>query len=329
MNRYARQIVLPEVGTHGQARLAHCTALIVGAGGLGSPVLQYIAGAGIGRLIVVDPDTVERENLHRQTLYGDSQLGQAKVAAAKAILHDLNPHVVVDPIVEALEPRNAAALIARADIVLDCADSFAATYILSDNCLAAAKPLISSSVLGLSGYAGGFCAGAPSVRAVFPDLPRHLASCATAGVLGPAVGTLGAIQAQLALAVVLELAPSPLGQLVSVDLRRWRFGGFRFDGAAEPEHSFRFVARSDLQASDFVVELRGESEAPEPIRADALRASVDAFDTAGHLPRDGQRAVLCCRSGLRAWRAATALRRRWDGPIALLAAGMPSPRAHR
>ena len=324
MNRYARQIVLPQVGEHGQAQIERCTALVVGAGGLGSPVLQYLAGAGVGRIVVMDPDVVARENLHRQTLFRESQIGQPKAEAAKAALDDLNPQVTVEAVTQALDPANACEAVEAADIVLDCADSFAASYILSDACFAARKPLISSSVLGMSGYAGGFCAGAPSLRAVFPDLPGNLASCATAGVLGPAVGTLGAIQAQAALGVILSLSPSPLGQLITVDLARWRFGGFRFDNAPEPHSSFGFVALGDLTTDDYVVELRGGDEAPQPVRADAIRTSVEAFDDAGLMPRDDQRAVLCCRSGLRAWRAATLLRRRWDGPIALLAAGVLS-----
>ncbi len=207
-----------------------------------SPVLQYLAGAGVGRLTVVDPDVVDRANLHRQTLYGERFVGTMKAAAAVVALLDLNPEVRVQPVFGWLDPANAPGLVADADVVLDCADSFAASYTLSDACRAAGKPLVSASALGLGGYAGGFCGGAPSLRAVFPDLPARAATCATAGILGPVVGLLGCLQAQMALAILLGLAPSPLGQLVSFEAAGLRFGGFRFDGAPEPDRPRGFLA---------------------------------------------------------------------------------------
>lgn len=324
MSRYARQIVLPEVGAAGQARLAAAGVLVVGAGGLGVPVLQYLAGAGVGRITLVDPDRVERGNLHRQPLYGESRLGAPKAEAAAAVLADLNPEVRVDARVTALDPANAPELVAGADVVLDCADSFAASYVLSDTCLAAGKPFLTASALGLGGYAGGFCGGAPSLRAVFPDLPERAASCAAAGVLGPVVGLLGTLQAQMALAVLLGLSPSPLGQVVSFEAAGLRFSSFRFDGAPEPGHAFGFLAPGAIEAEDFVVDLRGPEEAPVPAAPHARRSAVEAV-AAGPLPRPGQRAVLACRSGLRAWAAARRLERVWDGPILLVAMGEPQP----
>lgn len=326
MNRYARQLVLPEVGAAGQARLAAARALVVGAGGLGAPVLQYLAGAGLGRITIVDPDRVERGNLHRQTIYGEPHIGRPKAEAAAAILAELNPEVATTPVVARLDPSNAPALVAGSDVILDCADSFAASYVLSDACLAAGKPFVTASALGLGGYAGGFCGGAPSLRAVFPDLPERAASCATAGVLGPVVGILGALQAQMALAILLGIAPSPLGQVVSFEAAGLRFSGFRFDGAPEPAGGPRFVAAGDIGPDDFVVDLRGAEEAPVAAARQARRATVGTV-AAGPLPAPGQRAVLACRSGLRAWNAARHLRQVWDGPILLVAMGDPEPLA--
>lgn len=321
MSRYDRQIVLPEVGADGQARLAAAHALVVGAGGLGVPVLQYLAGAGVGRLTVVDPDIVERKNLHRQTLYGERLIGRAKAEAAAAVLADLNPEVRVAPVVARLDPANAPALVAEADVVLDCADSFAASYILSDACRDAGTPLVTASALGLGGYAGGFCGGAPSLRAVFPDLPARAATCATAGILGPVVGLLGCLEAQIALAILLRLAPSPLGQLVSFEGAGLRFGGFRFDGAPEPGRALTFLAPAAITAQDFVADLRGTDEAPEPATPWARRLAVADFGSAGPTPVPGQRAVLVCRSGLRAWQAGARLAGAWDGEIKLVALG--------
>lgn len=323
MNRYARQMLAPQMGPQAQRRLRAAHGLVVGLGGLGCPAATALAGAGFGRLTLVDGDRVERGNLHRQPLYGEPDIGRLKVEAARDRLAALNPDVALAPVASALDPASAAGLVAAADIVLDCADSFAVTYTLSDASHGLGKPLISASALGLSGYAGGYCGPAPSVRAVFPELPASLATCATAGVLGPLVGVLGALQAQMAIAVVAGMAPSPLGQLVRVDLEHYGFRAFRFDTAPEPDAAgrFAFIARQDIAPGDLVVELRDAAEAPRPLRADALRLSVADFQTgAVSLPAAG-RVVMCCRSGLRAWHAARALRPRFDGEIALVAAG--------
>ena len=318
MNRYARQMILPEIGAGGQARIGAAHLLVVSAGGLGVPVLQYLAAAGVGRITLVDPDTVEETNLHRQPIYGP-HLGQPKAEAAAAFVRGLNPGVRVDPLVDWLTPANAPALVAAADLTLDCADSFAVSYTLSDLCLAAGRPLVSAAVVGLAGHAGGFCGGAPSLRAVFPDLPDSVPTCASAGVLGPVAGMFGTIQAQMALAVLIGLDPSPLGLLVRHDMAGFRSSSFRFDAAPEPAAPHRFIAKSDLRADDLVVDLRDAAEAPLPASPGALRLKVEAIGPDMRHPRPGQRAVFACRTGLRAWRAADRLRPHWPGEIALLA----------
>src|SRR5690242_9007131 len=151
-DRYARQTVLGEVGAEGQARLAAASVLVVGAGGLGCPVLHYLAGAGIGRLLIVDHDTVEETNLHRQPLYGMADIGTPKAESARAMLGRFNPEVAVEAVPERLTPQNVERLVGRADVIVDAADSFAVTYMLSDACQVAAKPLVSASAIGLTGY---------------------------------------------------------------------------------------------------------------------------------------------------------------------------------
>lgn len=322
MNRYARQLALPEVGEEGQHRLRRAKVLVIGAGALGCPVLQYLTGAGVGRLTLVDADRVARSNLHRQPLYGESDVGQAKVWAAQARLRDLNSSVDLQARAERLDPANAAQLVRDADVVVDCADSFAVTYILSDTARTLCKPLVSASVLGFGGYVGGFCAGAPSVRAVFPELPASSATCATAGVLGPVAALVGCVQAQMVLGVLLRLQPSPLGQMVVADLRTYSFRSFRFDAAREPDiEPAPFIAPAHLAPTDFVVDLRSVAEAPVLVHSQAVRKTVDDFRRREVIPDSRQRAVLCCRSGLRAWHAAAALRSYWSGAVALLAAG--------
>ena len=234
-DRYARQTVLPDIGAAGQARLAAASVLVVGAGGLGCPVLQYLAGAGVGRLIVVDHDTVEETNLHRQPIYGMADLGKPKADVARMRLSGFNPDIAIDAVIERLTPQNAARLVAEAELVVDAADSFAVTYILSDACHRAAKPLVSASVIGLTGYLGAFCGGAPSYRAVFPDVSVEGGTCATVGVLGTAVAVLGSLQAHLVLHLLLRLQPPVLGRVITFDARTFAFGGFDFAGAPEPD----------------------------------------------------------------------------------------------
>lgn len=314
MSRYARQMILPEIGEGGQARLARAHALVVGAGGLGVPVLQYLVGAGVGRITLVDGDHVAAHNLHRQPLYRMDQIGQPKAQAAALVLAALNPDVQVTALAEWLDPANAPALVGAADVVLDCADTFAASLTLSDACHQTGTALITASALALSGYVAGCCGTAPSLRAIFPDLPQRGATCATAGVMGPVVGAIGAIQAQMALSVLLGLQPSALGQLVSLDAARWRTGGFRFDTAPEPARPLRFIARSQLQPDDMLIDLRVEAA---PFCAEARHVPPDAISTLNP-PRDA-RVVLACATGLRAQNVGAVLQTEWSGDIALLA----------
>ncbi len=321
MTRYARQTLLPEVGAAGQAKLAAAHALVVGAGGLAAPVLPLLAGAGVGAITVVDGDTVDLSNLHRQTLFREDDVGAPKADVAARAMVALNSDCRVQAVATHLTPENAADLVTGATVVLDCADSFAASYVLSDVCLDRATPLISASVLGFGGYVAGFCGGAPSLRAVFPDLPDRAATCATAGVMGPVVAMIGAAQAQMALAVMLGLDPSPLGQLMRFDMATYRTSGFRFDGAPEPDAGFDFIAARDITPQDFVVDLRGVAEAPTPVTSEAWRITVPDFKAQTQAPAQDQRAVFACKSGLRAWQAASHLRTFWSGPISLVAMG--------
>ena len=319
--RYARQLVLPDVGAAGQARLGAASVLVVGAGGLGCPVLQYLAGAGVGRLVIVDHDRVEETNLHRQPLYAMADIGKLKVDAAGAAVRRFNPGTVVEGLAERLTPQNATALLGGADLVVDAADSFAVTYILSDACLAAAKPLVSASVIGMTGYAGAFCGGGPSYRAVFPDVSVEGGTCASVGVLGTAVAVLGSLQAHLALHLLLGLQPSVLGRVITFDARRLAFAGFGFAGSPEPASFVPFIAPASVTADDLVVDLRSLEEAPQSPFAGARRLQVDTVEALLQEPPPSRRIVLCCRSGQRALAAADRLRQRGVADLALVALG--------
>lgn len=320
MSRYARQIAVADFGPTGQLRLQEARVLVIGAGGLASPVLQYLVGAGVGHIRLADHDTVSLSNLHRQTLFRETDVGAPKVEVARREMAALNPETTIEAIRVRFDPANAANLCECMSLVIDCADSFAASYVASDHCLRVGLPLISASVVGMDGYCGGFCADAPSLRAVFPDLPERPGRCDTDGVLGPSVGILGALQAQMAMSVLAGMLPSPLGQLVTFDARHGRFGGFRFEGAPEPIASPGFITPQDIRADDLVVDLRGENEPGLVLHGSAKRAISD-IEGPEFSHRRHNRLVLACRSGLRAWLAADRLGPIWTGEVALIALG--------
>ncbi len=320
MTRYARQISLREIGETGQAKLSRSSVLIVGAGGLGSPAMQYLAGAGVGMIRIVDPDLVELSNLHRQPIFAESDIGQPKVEVAARRLRGLNVDLGIDPVNRPLNPGNVHAMLEGIDIALDCADNFAVSYTLSDACLKPELPLISASALEFSGYAGAFCGGAPSLRAVFPELPERSVNCSTAGVSGPVVGLLGCCQAQMALSLLLEIEPSPLGRLMRFDGHAFRFSEFEFNGAEEPPgRRFEFTTLAAVSTKDFLADLRTVDEAPSAAALHAVRLTAESFGGKGIVPKPGQRAVMCCRTGLRAWKAARRLNSVWEGDIRLIA----------
>ncbi|MEM8628452.1 MAG: ThiF family adenylyltransferase [Pseudomonadota bacterium] len=258
---------------------------------------------------------MDETNLHRQPIYGMHHIGSSKAEAAAGVLRALNPDVEVMPRAEWFDPALGNAQMADVDLALACADTFAVSLTLSDLCRDAAVPLITASALGVEGYALGCCGTAPSLRAIFPDLPAQAGTCATAGVMGPLVGMIGSLQAQMALSVLVGANPSPLGQVVRFSSRDWRAGSFRFDGAPEPASPLPFIAETQIRANDTVVDLRTES--PRPFVERALHMDRNALP---HLTqKDHERIVLACRTGLRAHNGGQALQRIWPGEIALLA----------
>lgn len=204
VERYSRQILLPTFGVRAQTKLQTSRALIVGCGGLGSPALLYLAGAGVSVLGLVDRphDVVDRSNLHRQIAHADARVGQSKVASAAAAARALNPHVVIETHAEFVA-RNAVELVSTYHVVLDCTDNVAARYLVSDACAAAKVPLVSGAAIGMEGQLTVYCAGAdtPCYRCVFPapPPPSCVGSCDAAGVLGPVPGVIGTMQALEAL----------------------------------------------------------------------------------------------------------------------------------
>ena len=218
VERYSRQLVLPQWSEAAQRALGEASVLVVGAGALGSPVAAYLAGAGVGRLGIVDSDDVEVSNLHRQPLHFTPDVGVAKAHSAAAKLRYLNPGVVVEP----YQARFAAPMLAGADLVVDCSDSFATRYEVNAACCAARVALVEGGVVGLAGLVMAIRPGESACyRCAFPDPPPpgSAPTCAEVGVLGPAAGVIGSLQALEALKLLAGLDGVLLGAFLQVDLQ--------------------------------------------------------------------------------------------------------------
>ena len=233
LERYARHIVLREVGGPGQAKLKSARVLVVGAGGLGAPVLLYLAAAGCGTLGVVDDDIVSLSNLQRQVIHSTPDLGARKVDSAQAAIERLNPHVAVETHMARLDASNALDLITKYDIVADGSDNFATRYLVSDACYFAKKPLVTAAVGIFDGSLTTLRAhekradGArnPTYRCLFPEPPPPgtVPACAEAGILGALPGILGSMMALEVIREIVGFGEGLVGRLLMVDARSMRF----------------------------------------------------------------------------------------------------------
>ena len=237
VERYARHIVLQGVGGPGQNKLKAARALIVGAGGLGSPALQYLAAAGVGTLGIVDDDVVALSNLHRQIIHGTGDVGRLKTVSGAEAIARLNPHVAVEALNLRLDAANARGLVTRFDVVLDGSDNFATRYALSDACYFERRPLVSAALGEFDGTLttlkpyekGGDGRPNPTYRCLFPDPPEPgtIPTCAEAGVLGAIAGALGSLMANEAIREIVggfgDGDAGLIGRLLMIDLRSMRF----------------------------------------------------------------------------------------------------------
>ena len=233
LERYARHIVLREVGGPGQARLKAARVLVVGAGGLGSPVLMYLAAAGVGTLGVIDDDVVSLSNLQRQVIFGTDDVGAPKAARAAEAITRLNPHVRAEPHVARLAAANALDVIGRYDLVADGSDNFATRYLVSDACFFAKKPLVTAALGTFDGtlttiraYECGVGGKPnPTYRCLFPEPPPlgSIPTCAEAGVLGALAGVLGSLVALEVVREIVGFGEGLASRLLMVDARSLRF----------------------------------------------------------------------------------------------------------
>ena len=262
IERYARQIVLRGLGGPGQNKLKAGRALVIGAGGLGSPALQYLAGAGVGTLGIVDDDSVSLSNLHRQIIHATEDVGRPKTESAEAAIARINPHVAVEPITLRLDASNVHPIIRRFDVVLDGSDNFATRYALSDACFHEHRPLISAALGEFDGTLttlkpyenNGDGQPNPTYRCLFPDPPEPgtIPTCTEAGVLGALAGVLGSLMALEAIRVLVggfgDGDEGLVGRLLMIDTRAMRFETLRYGWDPDNPLSGR-AARSEALAS--------------------------------------------------------------------------------
>lgn len=216
VERYARHLVLREVGGAGQQALKRASVIIVGAGGLGAPASLYLTAAGVGRLRLVDPDVVEVSNLQRQVLFETADIGQAKVEASARRLGALNPHVALEPTRVRLDADNAAAMFIGADLVLDGTDDFATRFAVNAACVATGVPLVSGAIGRWTGQVGVF-AGRPCYRCLVPEIPPEAETCSVVGVVGALAGVIGAMMAVEAVKLLAGAGDPLTGRLLLYD----------------------------------------------------------------------------------------------------------------
>jgi molybdopterin/thiamine biosynthesis adenylyltransferase/rhodanese-related sulfurtransferase len=229
IERYSRQIVMPEIGPVGQEKLKASSVLVVGLGGLGSPAALFLAAAGVGRIGLVDYDIVQASNLHRQVMYSEQDLGKKKVEVARSRLQMTNPHVRIETYDTKLDSTNALEILQEYDIIIDGTDNFPARYLIGDACVLLGKPDIYASVFRLDGQMTVFAKSGPCYRCIYPEPPPPDAvpSCAEAGVLGVLPGIMGCLQAAEALKLVLRIGEPLIGRLLVLDATGMRFTEIR------------------------------------------------------------------------------------------------------
>ena len=238
LERYARHIVLRDLGGPGQQKLKAARILVIGAGGLGAPVLLYLAAAGVGTLGIVDDDAVSLSNLQRQVIHATPDVGRPKVESAAAAIGRINPHVRVETHAVRLDAGNAPALVEAYDVVVDGSDNFATRYLVSDTCFHAGKPLVTAAVSEYDGslttlmphLPGPDGRPNPTYRCLFPEPPPEglVPSCAVAGILGALTGTMGSLQALEAIKIVAGIGEPLVGRLLMFDARALRFETVRY-----------------------------------------------------------------------------------------------------
>lgn len=305
--RYSRQMRVPGFEFSAQERLNNTVVMIVGAGGLGGPVAAQLCGAGIGKIVLIDFDVIALNNLHRQWLFVENDIGKPKVNVLKRHLTKLNSNVKIEAHLARVNPANIAELLTGVDLVIDAADNFPTSYLLSDACALRELALLTASVNQRFGYLGIFCtSGAPSLRAVFPRMPATPTSCDIIGVSGPAVTVVASLQAQAALDWLAQFDNNLCARILYVDLKTNRLHTVDCSTATEPSgEKVALICTEGIQPEDWVIDVREAAEvaaAPQPFSVQENRP-LAKLELSEFSPCS-QRMVFACTTGQRALMAA-------------------------
>jgi sulfur-carrier protein adenylyltransferase/sulfurtransferase len=254
VKRYSRQIALNEIGEQGQLRINNAKVLVIGCGGLGCPVLQYLTAAGVGRIAVIDGDKVDLSNLQRQILFSVDDVGEYKVEAAKKKLLCLNPHVSVNAIVEYVSEENVLNLVSEYDIIIDCSDNFPTRYLINDACVIAQKPFVFGSVLHHEGQVSVFnYNNGPTYRCLFADQPEDSESCSEAGVIGFLPGIIGSLQAGEALKIAAGFGEVLSGKLLVVNTLTCEFSVFEYPAEEKNKNIKKIIIHKETSLNSIEI----------------------------------------------------------------------------
>lgn len=278
LRRYSRHLLIPEVGLAGQERLAQSRVLCIGAGGLGSPVLQYLAAAGVGRIGIVDDDAVDESNLQRQTIFSTADIGQSKARIAAERVTAINPLVAADAIPLRFDADNARELVRLYDVVIDCTDRFETRYLINDACLLEGKPDVYGSIFRFDGQVSVFWKDrGPCYRCLFPQAPPagSVPTCAEGGVLGVLAGLVGTWQANEALKILLGIGEPLLGRLLLLDALEARVREVEI----EPDPACALCGESPSIADAVLNEEASESHEFEEIEPAQLTSAMEGGAT--------------------------------------------------
>ena len=278
--RFSRHLILPEVGMEGQKRLKGASVLCVGTGGLGSPLLLYLAAAGVGRLGIVDFDVVDHSNLQRQVIHGTSWVGKPKIESAKARIHEINPHCRVDLYETALSSENALEIIRPYDIVCDGTDNFPTRYLVNDACVLLGKPNVYGSIFRFEGQATVFNldAESPNYRDLFPEPPPPglVPSCAEGGVVGVLPGIIGVIQATEAVKIITGIGTTLSGRLLLFDALKMSFRELKLRPSPERPVIDKLIDYQEFCGVGGTAPGQEEAGAVENISVRELKSLLDA-----------------------------------------------------
>lgn len=317
--RYNRQIILPEIGTDGQDKLSKAKVLVIGAGGLGAAILPYLSAAGIGEIGLVDDDTIDVSNLHRQVIYKTSAVGKSKAEEAKLLISDLNPEIKINSFSEKLSGKNAISLLKKYDIIVDATDNISIKYLINDACLVTNKPMVYGSIFRFQGQVSVFnYQNGPTYRCLYPDENANALNCEDAGVIGISVGIIGMLQANEVIKMILGIGQVLSGKILVYNILNNEQQKYDFEKSLHLEltkedfekkynasknqvEEIKFESILDEIENDEVLflDVRNEEELPEIRFKNSIQIPLIKLESELEKLNKSQSIYVFCQSGIR------------------------------